>query len=140
MKVCLLTLAVMTALLSPTRICRAGGPDEAPQFVIQQGETKVAELSLKPGEKKPIVIVTDKALMVGLKTDLGMQVVNGYIKSGQKAAPMITDSDDATWVGSLIGAGENFSPKNGEISLVASNPLDRPVRLLVYTEPALTGS
>ena len=136
-----LSLALILLFICAPPVSQAQQPLEvngATQYKLSSDETLVEALELRAGEKHDLVVPSDKEIMVGFNTNLSDEYVSKNIQDSIKKhthlLPTITQKETGMSCGSTIGCAQAFTPKDGKISLIVSNPLDCSVKLLIYTQ------
>lgn len=117
---------VSTLLVFACSVC---ANDEKPWYVIESGQSYVADFVLKTQESMEVSIKTNKATVVYFKTD----VTNG--KKYKKVRQPVRMSQVGTdkWIGSALGAGIEFQPVKGEIRLAIANLTNETFKVVVVT-------
>jgi len=104
-------------------ICSISACDSKPQekwYVLSSPEAVVvAELSLDPGEKETIEILTDQITVVGFMTDISNELLKEYRARNIMPITVRYEPEKLTMHGS--GGGQAVVPENGKIVLLVTN-------------------
>lgn len=103
---------------------------EEPFWQLGVLQIPVMDINLESGESQEIEIVTDKAILVGMKPKVTIQQYQQY--SSQKPITL-QDMNGYTYVSSIESA-TRFEPVDGRINIKAINNSDIALTFVVYKE------
>jgi hypothetical protein len=133
---CLLIAAVVCSLLGFGR--QAGALGAKPTWCqLAIDETYLTDFSLKAGESKPVEIRADRAIRVGYHTDLLKQVGLTAKDRGEyidQVVIRLIQPPEGRGIYSTLDNNAVFRPRNGIVSLIATNDSDRAFRIVIFTK------
>lgn len=103
-------------------------------YDLQSNQKYVADFLLSPHMTKTVTIPAKKPLMVGFMTNATLEQANKYGMSATHPMTGIKMEQSSTHdaIESVNGAGTNFTPKNGKISLKVTNRTGESLKVVVY--------
>ena len=132
MKILMIIISSL-ALLSTTSCSKEvpwySNPEE-PFWQLGVLQIPVMDINLESGESQEIEIVTDKAILVGMKPKVTIQQYQQY--TSQKPITL-QDMNSYTYVSSISSA-TLFEPVDGRINIKAINNSDIAFTFVVYKE------
>jgi hypothetical protein len=106
-------------------------------FKLKPEQTRVMEVTLKPGETKKGEVATKVPVVLGFDTDVFSQKqLTPEKKTEYMKKNIITfDAGAAGSMSSTYGGSTTYEPKGGKIKFSVKNNSDLTVKVLVYTAP-----
>jgi len=83
------------------------------------------------GGSKPVEIISDEALFIGFKTDACTEVVKRYFKQQPQPVRLQVVGVNS-FIGSVIGCGDDFPPVDDKLRFLEVNDTDVPPRLVIF--------
>jgi hypothetical protein len=106
-------------------------PINASWYKLDQRDVYVTDFSLEAGGSKPVEIISDVPLFVGFRTDASVEVVKRYYR--QMPQPVRLEVVGVkSFIGSVIGCGDDFPPVAGKLRFTAVNETEVPLKLVVF--------
>lgn len=129
-------ISFVASLLCPILICSAQSPEKPIHYRLKTSQIQIAEFTLNAGETRPLEVPAEKPVWIGFKTDLTLEASKEVSKTNKRFTwPELKQQNGPSGCGGSFGAATRFTPENGKVSLLARNPLNQSVSLLIYTDP-----
>ena len=103
---------------------------------LDEGETRVLEVTLAPGESSKGEVATTVPIVLGFRTDVGQQakLTKEQREAYMKKNIITLEAASGGAMSSTFGGSTDYKPKGGKIPFTVKNNSDLTVQVLVYSE------